>query len=237
VLTKEDVVQLQDAAEAQLRKRAMLCRDLYRNKPRNYFDELSSERDGIMKSYLKDASGDLRSPINGEIFGLFFCANVTYSGYPFPKSPFGDTRLLIRTEEVLELTPNMFFADFYCMKNEVNRHHVTIVLTKSDSSADQFCKKHLPKLDLHRNPFLYKDDEGQFMVSLDIFVDVFVTEDLNVKNMLESKVCKIEYNIETTGRGQTSQGGHMGEKSKHCENCNIFACRIMAVNAKNDEVY
>jgi len=76
VLTKDDVSLLQEAAEwcQQLSQYAVArCIYLYRNKPKAYFDAIFSEQgDGIMKTYLKDASGDLRSPINGEIGGLFF---------------------------------------------------------------------------------------------------------------------------------------------------------------------
>jgi len=119
VLTKDDVSLLQEAAEWYQRSLrfgvANKCTYLYRNKSKAYFDAIFSEQgDGNMKTYLKDASGDSRSPINGEISGLFFCANVySRDGQPFSSSPFGDTRILIRAGEVYRLTPNMFFADFF----------------------------------------------------------------------------------------------------------------------------
>jgi len=174
-----------------------------------------------METYLKDASGDLRSPINGEICGLFFCANVNKNGKPFPYSPFGDTRVLIRAEEVLRLTPNMFFADFHCMLNNQDIHHVTVVLTKSGSSADQFCKSHLPKLDINSNPFLYKEEDGGIWVTSAVFVDVFVTVDLDLKDMAEREVSEMEYNIPTRGMGKTSQGGEKGVKTEGCGHCDI----------------
>jgi len=238
VLTKDDVSLLQEAAEwyQQLSQYGVArCTQLYRNKSKAYFDAIFSEQgDGIMKTYLKDASGDSRSPINGEICGLFFCANVYRGdGQPFPYSPFGDTRILIRAEEVFELTPNMFFADFYCMLNKQNTHHVTVVLTKSGSSADQFCNRSLPRLDLNSNPFLYKDDEGHIWVSSAIFVDVFITEDLNVKNMIESEVAKMEHGVPTIGLGEASQGGETGIKTRNCKICDIFSRRLLADNRDN----
>jgi len=240
VLSKDDVILLQEAAEwyEQLSQYGVAkCTYLYRNKPREYFDAIFSERGrGTMKKYLKDASGDLRSPINGEICGLFFTANVCKGGQPFPCSPYGDTRVFIRVEEVLRVTPNMFFADFHCMLKK-EAHHVTIVLTKTGSSADQFCKRNLPRLDLNSNPFLYRGVDGHIWVSSAVFVEVFVTEDLNVKNMIETGVAEIEYGVPTRGLGKTSQGGKIGIKTEKCENCDIFSDRPMADNRDCYEVY
>jgi len=112
-------------------------------------------------------------------------------------------------------------------------HYVTIVLTKTGSSAYQFCNRSLPRLDLNSNPFLYKDDEGHIWVSSAIFVDVFVTEDLNVKNMVECEVAKMEYCVPTSGLGETSQGGETGTKTKNCEICDIFSRRLLADNRDN----
>ena len=227
VLSKHDVICLQQAAEVYSEEgpqhcNVRKCTHLYRNKPKKYFEKIFSAGDGIMKTYLKDASGDKRSPINGEIFGLFFCASVNYYGQPFRDSPFGDTRVLIRAEDVLTLTPNMFFADFYCMQNNRERHHVTIVLTRSGSSADEFCNRCLPRLDINSNPFLYEED-GSVWVSSAVFVDVFVTEDLNVKNMRERKVAEMVDGVPTRGLGKTSQGGEKGVKSNRCPYCDIFS--------------
>ena len=221
----DDVIRLQKAAEVYNDRpphySVAKCTYLYRNKSYDYFYTVFSASGGIMKTYLKDASGDKRSPINGEICGLFFCANVK-QGQPFPDSPFGDTRVLIRAEEVLKLTPNMFFADFCCMQNNQDIHHVTVVLTKKGSSADEFCNRCLPRLDINSNPFLYKAD-GSVWVSSAVFVDVFVTEDLNVKNMRERKVAEMADGVPTRGLGKTSQGGEKGVKSNRCPYCDIFS--------------
>jgi len=190
-----------------------------------------------MKTYLKDASGDLRSPINGEICGLFFFANANKHGQPFPNSPFGDTRVLIPVEEILRLTPNMFFADFYCMQNNQDAHHVTVVLTKTGSIADEFCRRCLPRLDLECNPFLYRGEGGRIWVSSATFVDVFVTEDLNVKSMMERGVAKMKNDVQTAGLGKTSQGGNRGVKSRNCEHCDIFSGPLLTCVPASYELY
>ena len=242
VLSKPDLIALQEAA-VRFNDRpspygVAQCEYLYRNKPREYFDTLFSERGGIMRTYLKDASGDLRSPINGEISGLFFCANVNQHGQPFPYSPFGDTRILICVEEILRLTPNMFFSDFCCMKNNQKIHHVTIVLTKTGSSADAFCRRCLPRLDINVNPFFYREEGGCIWVSSAVFVDIFVTEDLKVVKMIGRGVARMEDNIPIRGpRGKTSQGGQEGIKTNDCEHCDIFSDRLLANNRHNFEVY
>jgi len=83
VLSKGDVIRLQEAAELYNERPSQYhdakCTYFYRNKPEEYFDAIFSTTDGIMETYLKDASGDLRSPINGEICGLFFFSNVNRS--------------------------------------------------------------------------------------------------------------------------------------------------------------
>jgi len=241
VLSKRDVIRLLEAA-AEFDARPSEyhdaeCKYLYRNKPEMYFDTIFASHGGIMETYLKDASGDLRSPVNGEICGLFFFANVNKQGQPFPCSPFGDTRLLVHVEEVLRLTPNMFFADFHCMQNNKDLHHVTIVLTKPGTSADQFCRRCLPRLDSCANPFLYRDKDDRIWVTSAVFVDVFVTEDLDIMKMIKRGVAEIEYNVPTRGLGKTSQGGEKGVKTGNCEHCDIFSNRPMAGVSGSYEVY
>jgi len=240
VLSKRDMARLQKFAKWYTEGRSLAfadarCKYLYRNKPGEYFDTIFTAHGGIMETYLKDASGDMRSPINGELCGLFFLATVNQHGRPFPYSPFGDTRILMCTEEVLRLTPNMFFADFYCMKNKQNVHHVTIVLTKPGSSADAFCSSCLPQLDVRDNPFLYEKD-GMIWVSSAVFVDVFVTENLDVAIMINGGFAGME-DVETRGQGKTSQGGHYGIKTADCEDCNIFSDRPVADNTENYEIF
>ena len=189
-----------------------------------------------METYIKDASGDLRSPINGRLCGLFFLATVNSYGRPFPYSPFGDQRILVSTEEVLNLAPNMFFADFHCMQNKQNIHHVTIVLTKPGSRVDRFCRRSLPRLDLSDNPFFYEDD-GHIWVSSAVFVNVFVTEDMELNSMINRGDAKIKYPVQIRGQGKTSQGGNYGLKTANCEHCDIFSHRPVANTPENYEIY
>ncbi|ESO05638.1 hypothetical protein HELRODRAFT_171297 [Helobdella robusta] len=103
--------------------KSVLCKYLYRNKPECYFDLITSEKPSIMRTYVKDNSGDPRCPINGEINGLFFTASVNYGsqdGAPIPKSPFGKKRLIVPIERLFNVHAcNIYFSDFYCMTIEV----------------------------------------------------------------------------------------------------------------------
>ena len=129
---------------------------------------------------LKD--GDGRSPINGEICGLFFLANVDYNGQPFDASPFGTSRLLVQATVMLHQAPNVNFADFYCMNRK--DHYVTLVLARPHSSADRLYKERLPELDLsdqQDSPFLFVvNRQLRVLRGKSLFVEVFFTEDLNV---------------------------------------------------------
>jgi hypothetical protein len=46
---------------------------LYRNKPSEYYRQIMVENGGIMTTYQKDYNGDSACPINGKLYGLFFC--------------------------------------------------------------------------------------------------------------------------------------------------------------------
>jgi hypothetical protein len=52
------------------------CKFLYRNKSPSDFAKVMTDHGGIMKPYIKDNSGDPLSPINNQINGLFFMAEV-----------------------------------------------------------------------------------------------------------------------------------------------------------------
>jgi len=70
-----------------------------------------------------------------------------------------------------------------------------------------------------------------------VFVDVFVTEDLNLNNMIDGGVAEMEYEVPTRGLGKTSQGGAKGVKTKNCAHCDIFSHLFLADNPDNCEVY
>ena len=196
------------------------CEWFYRNKSREYFRDITSKHGGVMKAYLKDASGDPRAPINGEINGLFFMS-IVCNGRPQSKSPFGNTRLLVRADVLFDLAPNVYFADFWCLNRK--DHYITLVLARSGSDADVMCQQQLPKLNIHNkndSPFLFVAN-GEVRVpafSHKIFVELFFTEDLDVGQLLADKnKAKMKYNIRTFGNGQTTQGG----RAKHslCDTC------------------
>jgi len=185
------------------------CTWFYRNKSRQYFNDITSKYGGVMKAYLKDASGNLRAPINGEINGLFFMSAVQY-GEPQRQSAFGDTRLLVRADVLLGLAPNVYFADFYCFNGKEKDHYVTLVLARPGSDADIMCQQRLPKLNIHDQsdcPFLFIVGE-EIRVSSKVMVELFFTEDLEVDQLLtDANKAVMKYNIGTIGTGSTSQGG------------------------------
>jgi len=203
------------------------CTWFYRNKSKHYFEKITSEHGGVMKAYLKDATGDLRAPINGEIKGLFFMSDVAV-GEPQSRSAFGDTRLLVRADILLGLAPNVYFADYYCINGKEKDHYVTLVLTRPGSAADVVCQKRLLKQDIRDKsksacPFLLQVDE-KVHVSSGVRVELFFTEDLDVAQLLaDEHKALMRYNIPTFGRsGRTTQGG----RSKHslCSICRTKKC-------------
>lgn len=172
-----------------------------------------------MKTRLKDHSGDPRSPINGKLYGLFFLASVepgSETGEPRTSSPFGRSRLLVPVEEMIKSAPNVYFADFYCMKGQV--HYVTLVLTRSGTDADRFCRDRRLKVlglrDRVENPFLFYGDDGELRVttSQDLQVEVFYTENISIN------AYTLQHNIPTVGQGHTTPGGV--PKNPRCRICN-----------------
>jgi len=195
------------------------CTWFYRNKSAQYFSNITSKHGGVMKTYLKDASGDSRSPINGEINGLFFMSKVQ-DGQPQAQSPFGDTRLLVRANVLLGLAPNVYFADFYCLNRKEKDHYITLILACHGSDADRICQQRLPKLNIYKkndSPFLYIES-GEVRVSSTFMVELFFTEDLQVAQLLTDRSkAQMKYHIPTFGAGQTSQGGRA--KHSFCAIC------------------
>jgi len=235
VLTVNEVEKLKDAASEHLHEIAYLqerfttyapCTWFYRNKPISYFKKVRVNG-GVMKTLLKDASGDERSPINGEISGLFFLTNVGYKGEPFTMSPFGDTRLLVDARAMLDFAPNVYFADFYCMNG--NNHYVTLVLARPGSVANQLCKERLIKLtltDQQYNPFIFVSD-GQLKVleGKQLIVEVFFTENLDIRFLIENNQAIKYNNVQVFGRGVT-QGGR--PKYSSCDKCMVRGPRRIA---------
>ncbi|XP_071113014.1 uncharacterized protein [Haliotis cracherodii] len=121
----------------------------YRNKPESYYDNIMSNRAGVMEKYLKDNNGDPYCPINNKINGLFFSGSKNKKKIPY-FSFFGNRRLFIPVEELFTSDTRMYFSDFYCHKDT---HYVTVVVTKMGSAEDRFCEERLIEQDLQANPF------------------------------------------------------------------------------------
>ena len=162
------------------------CTDIYRNTPQEHFNTIIKS-DRIMRVYFKDRessnpSGDRGSPINKPVYtlrpkGLFFCANVRNdTGMPPICSPFGNTRLSINIDSVINISIyRLFFADFYCFPNK-GEHYVTLVVTKPASTASKngpqdtniatWCEQNLLELEMnydineHRRVVSYKHTDG-----------------------------------------------------------------------------
>jgi len=202
------------------------CTRFYRNKPLEYFMKITSDHGGLMKAYLKDASGDRRAPINGEIKGLFFMSAVDENGEPLPFSPFGNTRILIRAEFLLSAASNVYFADFYCMTKPMTGRHwhqITLVLARPGSDAGRWCEERLPKLDIHNrtaSPFLFVENGEVHVLSIDklsVMVELFFADDLEVDLLLAEGKAEIKYDVPKCGKGSSTQGGLA--KCSQCEIC------------------
>jgi len=193
---------------------------IYRDKPRRFFDTAETN-DGIMQAYIKDNTGDPKSPINGRINGLFFATSQP----PSSCSYFGDTRIKVPAKFFLSRQAKknntsqkvrLYFTDFYCMDRLSRRHWVTLVLTYKGSVADEFCSHKLPRLQLGDNPFLLVKNGSVLVKSSDENrVEVFYTEDVNVNYWKENEA--IVSNI--SSQGTSTPGGK--PKRAFCTKCNL----------------
>ena len=195
------------------------CNWLYRNKPKKYFRDIRMNCGGVMKVYKKDNSGDPASPINGQIDGLFFMAK-NKNGKPPDYSFFGSRRLKVPAHVLLEMAPNLYFADFYCMKSSI--HQVTLVMTKLNSQTDNFCRAKLLPLrltDTHNNPFLFYSGGRLFTTNMKkLEVELFYTEDINIDNITEFHGASFS-RTRIYGRGHSKRKGI--PKNPKCPICNL----------------
>ncbi|XP_046558133.1 uncharacterized protein LOC124267266 isoform X2 [Haliotis rubra] len=159
-MSKDDLAKLLEKAERYCRDNALIPRkypitQMYRNKPASYFDNIMSNRNGVMEKYLKDNNGDPYSAINHKISGLFFSGSFDTRETNPPQRPpnfsfFGGSRLFLPAEVLFSSDTRMYFADFFCHKTV---HYVTAVVTMRGSEEDRFCEGRLIELDLKDNPF------------------------------------------------------------------------------------
>jgi len=196
-----------------------LCNWVYPNKPVAYYHDVFLNHGGVMEVYAKDNSGDPGSPINGQIDGLFFMAN-NISGKPPPTSQFGSQRFQVRAEVLLDSTPNVYFADFFCMRG--TGHYVTLVATCPGSKADEFCLRRLLPIDLYNsesNPFLFWDN-GYLYVTCrsNLSVEILYTENIDLHEWM-TYAGAIMVNVISVCKGSSTPGGI--PKNPNCTLCNL----------------
>ncbi|XP_052088890.1 uncharacterized protein LOC127725730 isoform X4 [Mytilus californianus] len=193
----------------------------YRNKSEQYFASITVDHSGIMKPYKKDLNGDPCSVINGRLDGLFFSTTVDFqTNQPFRYSPFGPLRLHITASFLFIPNLNLYFADFYC---HYKVHYVTVILTRKDSLADNFCKERLKELDIQNNPFIYLKTSKTLNNILvrhgnGMRIEVLYTEDLNIHEIIQNQQGHFE-RVPVIGRGESRPNGI--PKNKNCTICNL----------------
>lgn len=183
-----------------------------------------------MTTELKDNGGDPRSPINGQLRGLFFLSQNYASGELPSFSYFGPRRIQIEADELFRTAPNLYFADFYCMGG--HKHYVIVVMTKPGSTADNFCRLHLVPLDSKNNPFFYSSNGKMYSLNAEYFeVEVFYTENLNITE-LQARKKAIMTTVEPVGQGHSTPGGK--QKGRCCSICNvrvnIFGAKAISIS-------
>jgi Phytanoyl-CoA hydroxylase-interacting protein C-terminus len=122
---------------------------------------------------------------------------------------------------MLDLAPNCYFVDFYCMNGST--HYVTLVMTSPGSAADEFCLSHgLPQLDINdgqSNPFICRFNDGTYVnVAPRLQIELFFTETVDVRSLLRrAGACMTS--VRTVGRGSSTPGGI--PKNSACPICNL----------------
>ncbi|XP_062575932.1 phytanoyl-CoA hydroxylase-interacting protein-like [Saccostrea cucullata] len=195
---------------------------MWRDKPDHYWRDIFQNKRGAMIPYIKDFNGDQRSAINGNIKGLFFgCALDRWRLQPPFFSYFGNQRLLVDSDLVLNQSKNLYFADFYC---HYQYHYATLVVTNPGSKQDRFCQEHdLYELDIFDNPFLYLGESRGYgpnpvYVTLGVRVEIFVTNRMNIYHLFNSRKGRL-INVQPRGRGHSHKNGI--PKKEVCDICNL----------------
>uniref|UniRef100_A0A7E4UMJ7 PHYHIP_C domain-containing protein n=1 Tax=Panagrellus redivivus TaxID=6233 RepID=A0A7E4UMJ7_PANRE len=173
---------------------------LYRCKPQIYWDDIKIRSRCIMHKYIKDENGQAANPINGNIHGLFFSARLMPDGSLPPTSPFGNVRMCIPANFLLDPDRvDLYFCDFYCNKST---HYVTVVICAKGTDIDSFCHDRLLPLPV-MNPFLRIErtrDGFEFFVNRVVWVEIYYTDNVPL-------VWGRFDNIRTTGIGTSKIGG------------------------------
>ena len=207
--------------QCRLNRQRLPVRFGYRNKSHLYFDQIKHCRSNIMEVYIKDNNGDPGCPINGQINGLFFAVRPEPSTMTIPtESLFGNVRIILPIEKLVESCPNFYFADFYCHKKI---HYLTLVATKPNSQADQFCRDHLLEISLDNNPFFFHEASlkyfftraTEFYCCKEPRVEILYTENVD----LNQRYIKWDI-VRTIGKGSSTPGGL--PKRRLCSTCNLY---------------
>lgn len=200
------------------------CNWLYRNRWKKYFGEIMNKRGGVMEVYDKDNSGDQASPINSRLKGLFFMAK-NVNGLPPRDSPFGEIRLQVPPEVLLNAEPNLYFTDFYCMRSSM--HYVTLVMTRPDSAADRFCRNRLLPLDIDdypNNPFLFRRRGKLYTANRKkLQIELLYTENIDINDLVQRCGATVkDVPVAKNCKGRSTPGGV--PKNKTCPLCNLWPC-------------
>ena len=184
----------------------------YRDKTENYYDFVRRQRRGFLSMDLKNENGDPASPVNGCIEGVFLGVNALKTGDRPIESPFGDLRCYFPVDCVYRCDFNMYFADFYCHDGSKS-HHISLIITRANSTADNFCRSRLPKLNRLNNPFLYQERvTGRLMHKTAAWIDIFYTEIIHINSGWFEWVEWIYNTSKKTGK----------PKNASCQICNIY---------------
>jgi len=133
------------------------CEYFYRDSTEEYYNHCRYQCNGFLPLRPKNENGDRASPVNGRVAGVFLGVVVDRKTGKFPAtSPFGYLRFAVPIDRVYGPDFNLYFADFYCHVGSKS-HHLSLVLTRASSAADNFCRFRLPRLNRMSNPFLYQD--------------------------------------------------------------------------------
>lgn len=195
---------------------------VYRNKSDEYFQRIL-DGNGVMKPILKDNAGDPNCPINEKVKGIWLSATL----YPWDSdnpealpsnSPFGNTRIQIPVERMIDKFKHLYFSDFYCLKKN-GYHYISLVLTEPDSESDKFCSKNLLQLDIEDNKYVMIDKvtaDVKVHHGDKVWVELFYTERINIKREINNHGAKIIKNIR-----EVSVNYNDPKKTSDCKVCNI----------------
>jgi hypothetical protein len=132
----------------------------------------------MMMTYLTDCHGDPNSPANGRLSGLFFSVNMDKrTRLPPATSIYGDQRLQIGPDRIIQMFPNLYFTDFHCIKEA---HYVTLVMTRSGTASNLLYQTPLVPMSLNMDHDICRirvaSGKMTFLVTTVLWMEIMVTE-------------------------------------------------------------